>query len=93
MVSGSTLLNYQQRYSAKEYFYKRIWKKVFPFLSWSLLACADQLRVTLRGGKSLDFNLLNMIDGILNVRYLQTYWFFIPLLRVFVHTASGRDKR
>ena len=37
MVSGATLMDYSKRYSTKEYFKKRFFKTVIPYLVWSLI--------------------------------------------------------
>lgn len=95
MVSGCTLFDYQQRYSTKEYFHKRFWKTVFPFLIWSLLAYVNQMRIVMRDDGTLDYNPVHILDGILNVKYMQVYWFFIPLFGVYLSIpvlASIKDK-
>lgn len=95
MLSGCTLLDYQQRYSTKEYFCKRFWKTVFPFLIWSLLACANQMRILLRDGGTLNFDILTIADGIMNIKYMPIYWFFIPLFSVYLSIpilAGVKDK-
>lgn len=96
MVSGCTLFDYQERYSTKEYFHKRFWRTVFPFLVWSLLAYANQTRIAVRDGGTPDWNLMHIMDGILNIKYLQVYWFFIPLFSVYLSIpllAGIKDKR
>ena len=40
MISGITLIDYNKRYSLKEYFKKRINKVVIPYIFWSLFAIA-----------------------------------------------------
>lgn len=84
MISGCTLLEYRERYSTRKYFNKRFWKTVFPFLMWSFLAYVNQTRITIRDGGVADFNPLHVMDGILNTRYMQIYWFFIPLFAVYL---------
>lgn len=84
MVSGCTLFDYRKRYSTSTYFHKRFWKTVFPFLVWSFFAYVNQMRIAFREGGAVDFNLLNIIDGILNIKYMQIYWFFIPLFAVYL---------
>lgn len=37
MISGATLLDYRERYSTKEYFKKRIYKTLVPYIVWSIL--------------------------------------------------------
>ena len=37
MITGITLLDYQDRYSTKEYFKKRFEKTLLPYVAWSLI--------------------------------------------------------
>lgn len=37
MVTGITLIDYQDKYSTKEFFKKRIIKTLFPYIIWSLI--------------------------------------------------------
>ena len=37
MISGATLMDYRKRYSTEEFFKKRFWKTVVPFLIWSVV--------------------------------------------------------
>lgn len=42
-----------------------------------------------------DYNPVHILDGILNVRYMEVYWFFIPLFGVYLSIlvlASIKDK-
>lgn len=41
-----------------------------------LIRCA----LPLGWGGAVDFNLLNIIDGILNIKYMQIYWFLYHYL-------------
>lgn len=84
MVSGCTLMDYGKRYSTAVYFKKRFWKTVFPFLAWSLLTCVNQMRLALRDGGIVDLNPVHIIDGILNNKYMEIYWFFIPLFAIYL---------
>ncbi|MBR5247879.1 MAG: acyltransferase family protein [Lachnospiraceae bacterium] len=80
MITGATLIDYRERYSTKEYFKKRFWKTVFPFLVWSILS---PILSTLRLGGSLsDLTLIGFINGTLNTTF-SVYWFFVPLFCIY----------
>ncbi len=81
MITGATLINYNERYSTKEYFRKRFWKAVFPFLIWSVIGI---LFGAVRSGGSLsDLTIVTLINGILNTS-ISVYWFFIPLFCIYL---------
>lgn len=80
MITGATLIDYRERYSTKEYFKKRFWKAVFPFLVWSTLSPVIS---TLRLGGSLsDLTFVGIINGTLNTTF-SVYWFFVPLFCIY----------
>ena len=94
MISGITLLNYNERYSTKTFFIKRINKTLIPFLFWSLIGllyCLLRHTVHLK-----DLNFVYIINGILNTSFVQIYWFFIPLflwyavVPIFAHIDKNK---
>ena len=81
MISGITLLNYNERYSTKIFFVKRINKTVIPFLIWSLIGllyCLLRHTVHIK-----DLNFVYVINGILNTSFVRIYWFFVPLFLLY----------
>lgn len=82
MISGATLINYRDRYTTKEFFKKRIQKTLIPFLFFSLIGLFYQIYM----GNILisDLSFWGVIDAILNVKYNETYWFFISLFSVYL---------
>ena len=44
MLSGATLLKYQERYVSRIFIKKRIERTVVPFIIWNTIACMDQIR-------------------------------------------------
>ena len=90
MMTGVTLIDYQKRYTTKEYFKKRFFKTVIPFLFWSVFAMLWQSRkvlwamITGAANKGLDWTVVSVIDGIVNTKFLDIYWFFIPLFCIYL---------
>ena len=90
MLSGATLIDYQERYSTKDFFKKRLKKAVIPFLAWSVVGLLWASRKTLwamligESGKSLDWTFLSVTDGIVNTKFRDIYWFFIPLFCIYL---------
>lgn len=82
MISGATLIEYRKRYSTKEFFQKRIRKTLIPFLCFSIIGLFYQLYMGYI--QVSDLNFWTVIDGILNVKYNETYWFFISLFSVYL---------
>ena len=83
MLTGITLLDYQDKYSTWEYFKKRTEKTVLPYVAWSMIGVVFLLiskRVTPETvtAKWIINGLLSA-DGIIDV-----YWFFQPLFCVYL---------
>ena len=81
MLSGATLVEYEKRYSTKQFFKKRLFRVFIPFLVWSIIALiwkvlTDQLSAPV-GPRSL----LNMV---FNTEIMDVYWFFIPLFSIYL---------
>ena len=90
MLSGATLIDYHERYSTKEFFLKRFKKTVIPFIGWSVFSLLWQSRKVLwamiegKPNSGLGWTFLNVTDGIINTRYRDIYWFFIPLFCIYM---------
>ena len=90
MLSGATLIDYQDKYSTKEFFIKRFKKTVIPFLAWSLVGFLWAYRKTLwamlmgEPNQGLDWTFSGVLNGIINTRYRDIYWFFIPLFCIYL---------
>lgn len=80
MITGATLINYTERYSTKQYFYKRFVKTVIPFFIWSLLS----LVYLLFNNRIEITSLKKFIELLLNTQFNSFYWFFIPLFSVYM---------
>lgn len=83
MITGVTLLDYRKRYSTKEYFKKRFFKTVIPFIFWSILAILYGMFIR----KSIMFENLSVkavICGIFDTKYISYFWFFPALFSVYL---------
>lgn len=82
MISGANLIDYRNRYSTRMYIKKRIKKVVIPFIGWSIMGIIASLLF-----KSVSFGMIDfkfIIDGIFNSKIVEIYWFFIPLITVYL---------
>ena len=103
MLSGATLIDYQERYSTKEFFKKRFVKTVIPFLAWSVVGLLWKYRKVLwamligEPNNGLDWTFLSVTDGIVNTKFRDIYWFFIPLFCIYMviplFAAVRKEKR
>lgn len=82
MITGATLIDYQEKYSTKEYFKKRIKKTFIPFIIWSLIGV---LYLIQKGTISTNIITLKyLFNGIFNTSFITIYWFFIPLFCIYL---------
>ena len=90
MLSGATLIDYSERYSTREFFKKRFVRTVIPFLFWSVFALFWSSRKTIwammTGAKNngLGWTFNSVVDGIVNTKFMDIYWFFIPLFFIYL---------
>jgi len=78
MLSGATLINYRQRYSTKEFFLKRFSRILIPFVFWTVFY-AVLYRIN-----PLEIGLLEFLNRCMNTQILSIFWFFIPLISVYL---------
>lgn len=94
MITGVNLIDYQKKYSTKEYFKKRIKKAFIPFIIWSLIGLLYSL---IQKYISInDLSIKYIIDGIMNSKIVSIYWFFPPLFGVYLVLplfASIKDEK
>lgn len=79
MISGATLINYNERYDTKTYFLKRIKRVVIPYIFWVIVYTLF----------SIYFLKIPLNDNIIifiykNCIYGSLYWFFIPLFAIYI---------
>ena len=96
MISGITLLDYQERYTTVTFFKKRIKKTFIPFICWSMIGAVYNVitaRVALQ-----DLTLRYFINGFLGGNtIISIYWFFPTLFCIYLgiplFAAVSKEKR
>ncbi len=83
MVTGATLIDYQKKYSTKEYFKKRFLSTVVPFLVWNTIGFVFLLLIHKISVK--DLNVKYIFEGFLSIdTFVPYFWFFITLFSVYL---------
>lgn len=83
MITGATLINYQERYTTKDFFKKRIMKVGIPFILWSIIGMLFYyLYMTKTDIKTDDIH--SIINSIINAKYIGIYWFFTALFCIYL---------
>lgn len=83
MITGITLLDYNQKYSEKEYAKKRITKTVIPFLIWSIIGLIFRIFV-IKEIKTTDLSFTYIFNGIFNTEIIGIFWFFKDLFLIYL---------
>ena len=96
MMTGITLLNYQERYSTKEYFKKRAEKTFLPYIAWSLIGIVFKLAIGRLSYETLSVQWV--ANGLLSAStIIPVYWFFQPLFCTYLciplFAAINNDKK
>lgn len=84
MISGATLMNYRQKYSTKVFFERRIIRGLMPYLIWGgimMIIYRENVFVEEAGIKR---NVATVINSYINNSMEPVYWFFLPLLSVYL---------
>ena len=74
-------MEYSNRYSTKTFFIKRFRRTVVPFLLWSMVA---MFYCYMSNKQAYDWTMLGIVKGIITYRYMDIYWFFMPLFVVYL---------
>ena len=83
MISGAMLIDFNKKYSLREYFTKRINKTLIPYIVWSFLGLAFQIWY-LQSVLPSNVNITYILNGLLNGNLVNVYWFFIPLFCAYL---------
>ena len=81
MLTGATLLGYRDKYDTKTFFSKRLRRVAVPFVAWSLIALVWKVAT---GQMEPPVGPRSLIDLIFNTKIIDVYWFFIPLLAIYL---------
>ena len=82
MITGANLLDYQDKYSTKEYFKRRAKKALIPYLVWSIIMLF--YLIATKHYKFSDISFVFMWNGLMNGKILSYYWFFAPLFCIYL---------
>lgn len=78
MLSGANLMNYREKYSTKEFFKKRFFKTVIPFVVWSVIISVE------KGINPFEIGFGSYFDMFINPRIENVYWFFPMIFGVYL---------
>lgn len=100
MLSGATLIGFNERYSIAEYAKKRAQRTLIPFLAWSCLGILLGITITHHmSSPHSPKQLIEYVNVIINAKVpgLEIYWFFIPLFAIYccmpLFSYTSVDKR
>lgn len=82
MITGANLIDYNKKYSTKEYAIKRITRTVIPFVVWSFIALI--CKIIMGQINTHNLSVLSLYNGLMNTQFNEIYWFFIPLFSVYL---------
>lgn len=78
MLSGATLIGYEQRYDTKSFFRRRISRTFLPYILFSLLAFVIYHK------SYSDLTISAFIINLCDAQFFSIYWFFIPLFYIYL---------
>jgi len=82
MLSGATLLDYQDKYSTPEFFRRRFRRTVVPWLFWSVVILIEKLHT---GSIVIEpFSLRKALSLIASYQVESTFWYFGALFPLYL---------
>lgn len=81
MLTGATLMSYPDKYDTKTFFEKRIKRVLIPFLAWSIIALVWKVATN---QMEPPVGPRSFIELVFNAQIIDIYWFFIPLLSIYL---------
>ena len=96
MITGITLLDYQEKYSTRVYFIKRAKKTLLPYVAWSLIGIVFRIAIGQLSRETVSIQWV--INGLLSTSgIINLYWFFQPLFCVYLciplFAAISKEKK
>jgi len=82
MISSITLIDFNERYTLKEFFIKRFNKAFIPFVSWSIICMIYQMYMGKI--KVYDLSVRFVIQGIFDNSFVSIFWFFNSLFLIYL---------
>lgn len=87
MISGAMLIDFNKRYSLKEFFKKRIKKTVIPFIIWSFIGLIIEIYY-IKSVNLSSVNITYIINGLINGNLVQVLLvFYTIILHLFINTS------
>ena len=83
LITGATLIDYRERYDTKTFFKRRLSKLLVPYVFWNAFGFLFQL-FYLKSIKMEDVSVWFILNGFINGRLVNLYWFFIPLTAMYL---------
>ena len=84
MMTGATLLDFNERYSIKEFFIKRIYKTLIPFIAWSFIGVLFRL-IYIKNLNISDINISFIINCLIGGKgAVDVLWYFPTLFSVYL---------
>lgn len=81
MLTGANLLGYHKKYGTKEYFKRRFFRTVIPFLFWATVAYIWRYAA---GRMEAPSSIADLVSAYLNTEMMSIYWFFFALFSVYL---------
>lgn len=82
MLSGATLMNYRNRYTTKDFFKKRVFKVLIPFLFWAIFI---GIWAFLNGNLVIDdFSFKEILNIFFSNREESTYYFMFEIIGIYL---------
>ena len=83
ILTGATLMNYQEKYPTREFFIHRVKRSLLPYLIFGGILA---LRQIFEGNLIVDavHPLLSILDIFMNNRMEPIYWFFLVLFGIYL---------
>ena len=72
MIRGANLIDYDKKYTTKEYFIKRIKKTFIPFISFSLIGLIFSI-IIFKNISIGDLSIKYIYNGIFNTSFINVY--------------------
>ncbi|MBR4314994.1 MAG: acyltransferase [Lachnospiraceae bacterium] len=82
MIIGVTLFDFYDRYTLKEYFYKRFTKVFIPFIAWSIISLVASIYT--KKVSISEISLSYIYKAIFEYKTVGIYWFFASLFCIYL---------
>lgn len=91
MMSGANLLDYQKRYSTKEFYKKRLLRVAVPFIVWSIIWYVYSIVKTGLKTDEWNFSIYNFVHLFMNNKINNVYWFFYSIIGLYLLTPVIKE--